>query len=184
MYYANISRFLFSRLEVITAKIALPRVKNFTRKLNFANFNFAVRPHPRKPRKFVDRENFPSYGRSLPHWDQQVYLCLHAHTDVWWVANRPLSGSNYGVGHLPCVHLVQEKVPGRASTASWALCVCVCPHPSRLGRMLVSFPFLLSQSCPVLVSSGWWSPFGPGRRTWWRPRMLGRAFRYLTWEVH
>ena len=36
-----------------------------TCKLNFANFNFAVRPQPRKPRKFVDRENFPSYGKYL-----------------------------------------------------------------------------------------------------------------------
>ena len=62
MYHANISQFLSSRLEVITMKIALPRVKNFTCKLNFAKFNFAVRPQPRKPRKFVDRENFPSYG--------------------------------------------------------------------------------------------------------------------------
>ena len=31
-------------------------------KFNFASFNFAVQPQPRKPRKFVDHENFPSYG--------------------------------------------------------------------------------------------------------------------------
>ena len=62
MYYANILRSLSSRLEVITEKIALPRVKNFTRKVNFANFNFAVQSQPRKPQKFVDHENFPSYG--------------------------------------------------------------------------------------------------------------------------
>ena len=37
----------------------VPRVKNLTCKLNFANFNFAVRP---QPRRFVVRENYPPYG--------------------------------------------------------------------------------------------------------------------------
>ena len=44
----------------------VPRVKNLTCKLNFAIFNFAVRP---QPRKFVDRENFPSYGM----WENPYY---------------------------------------------------------------------------------------------------------------
>ena len=34
----------------------VPRVSNFTCKLNFTNFNFAVRP---QPWKFVERENIP-----------------------------------------------------------------------------------------------------------------------------
>ena len=39
----------------------VPRVENLTCKLNFAIFNFAVA----KPRKFVDRENFPLYGNCI-----------------------------------------------------------------------------------------------------------------------
>ena len=35
----------------------VPRVKNLTRKVNFANFNFAVRSQPRE-----NRDNLPSYG--------------------------------------------------------------------------------------------------------------------------
>ena len=90
MYYANISRFLFSRLEVITAKIALPRVKNFTRKLNFANFNFAVRPQPRKPRKFVDRENLPSYGISKGLISARAFVDRRDHQSqpFWFVLNK------------------------------------------------------------------------------------------------
>ena len=38
------------------------RVKISTCKSNFAKFNFAVQPQLRKPQKFVDCENFPSYG--------------------------------------------------------------------------------------------------------------------------
>ena len=43
----------------------VPRAKNLTCKLTLANFNFAVRPQPQKPLKFVDRENFMSYGNQL-----------------------------------------------------------------------------------------------------------------------
>ena len=44
-------------------RVICARVKNLTCKLNFAILNLAVRQQPRKSRKFVDRENFPSYGR-------------------------------------------------------------------------------------------------------------------------
>ena len=37
------------------------RLKTLTCKLNFAIFKFAVWMQPRKPRKFIDRENFMSY---------------------------------------------------------------------------------------------------------------------------
>ena len=36
----------------------VPLVKKLDVQINFANFNFVVRP---KPQKFVDRENIPSY---------------------------------------------------------------------------------------------------------------------------
>ena len=40
----------------------VPCVRNWTCKLNFASFNFAIRPQLRKPQKFVDCENFPFYS--------------------------------------------------------------------------------------------------------------------------
>ena len=43
----------------------VPHNKNLTCKLNFADFNFAVQPQPRKLQKFIDHENFPSYDMKL-----------------------------------------------------------------------------------------------------------------------